>query len=122
MTFNKGLEGGVSKYDWSHINSKYNWVAKDSDGRVEAYRERPTLGERWWYSSVVGSSSQHLGYSPPWESDSDWKESLEERPDLPKRYRLHHLRWTASGIIDTTTNHDLTLGEALDLLNERGEA
>jgi len=73
-------ERGITRYDWSHINSKYDWVAKDSDGRVEAYRERPTLGERWWYSSVVGSSSQHLGYSPPWESDSDWQESLEERP------------------------------------------
>lgn len=102
-------------YDWSEIDEKYSWVAKDSRGLVQAYQERPILKELWWYSS---SDTKILGYSPPWESDSNWKESLEERPKPAKRYRLDPKRWEESGILETTTNRYLTLGEVLDLLNE----
>jgi len=110
----------MTRYDWNAIPDMYTWVAKDSDGRVKAYSERPTLGDRCWYSSFGGT--EQLGYSPPWESDSDWKESLEHRPNLTNRYRLDPTRWDDSGIIDTTTNHDLTFGEVLNLLNGRSEA
>jgi hypothetical protein len=106
----------MSRYDWSAIDKKYKWVAKDSNGRFDAYMERPTLGERWWYASV-GSHYQHLGYSPPWESDDDWQESLEERPKPPKRYEL-----TASGVIlDREADNWLPLVEAVDRLNKYEE-
>jgi len=110
----------MTRYDWSAIDKKYKWVAKDSNGLVEAYREHPILGESCWYSS---NGSQQLGYSPPWESDSDWEDSLEERPKPASRYHLDPKRWEDSGIKDTTFNRYLTLGEVVDLLDakERGE-
>jgi len=111
----------MTRYKWDVIDERFNWVAKDSDGMIEAYSERPILREYDWHTSGLGSHAV-LGYSRLWESDDDWKESLEERPDLPNRYRLNTLRWTVSGIVDTLTNHDLTLGEVLDLLNERSKA
>jgi len=103
----------MSRYDWSAIDKKYNWVAKDSNGRFDAYMERPTLGERWWYASV-GSHYQHLGYSPPWESDDDWQESLEERPKPAERYELMEF----GEVLDTATGYWLKLVEIVDLLNE----
>jgi len=107
-------EPGMSRYDWSAIDNKYKWVAKDSNGRVEAYRERPILGESCWYSNV---GSQQLGYSPPWESDSDWQESLEERPKPAKRYEL-----IESGLIlDRKADNWLDLVEVVDRLNEYEE-
>jgi len=109
----------MTRYKWNVIPDVYQWVAKDANGLVKAYSERPVLKGRYWESSFGGT--EQLGCSPPWESDEDWRGSLEERPDLPNRYRLHHLRWKASGIIDNTTNHDLTFGEVLDLLHEHEE-
>jgi len=106
----------MSRYDWSHINSRYDWVAKDSNGRVDAYTERPTLGEFWWHASV-GSHYQHLGYSPPWESDDDWKESLEERPKPAKRYEL----MDSGVILDREADNWLPLVEAVDRLNKYEE-
>jgi hypothetical protein len=110
----------MAKYKWDAIPTEYNWVAKDSDGTIEAYSERPILREYDWHSSGLGSTAV-LGYSRSWESDDDWEDSLEERPKV-SRYRLYHTPWVHSGITDTITNHYLTLGEVLDLLNERSES
>jgi len=106
----------MTRYKWDAIDERFSWVAKDANGMVEAYRERPILKEFWWYS---GSATEILGYAPPWESHSDWKESLEERPQPADRYRLDRERWPYSAITDTTTNHELTLGEVVDLLNDK---
>jgi len=105
----------MTRYKWNAIPDMYKWVAKDNDGRVKAYSERPTLGDRCWYSSFGGT--EQLGYSPPWESDNDWKESLEERPKPAKRYEL-----TASGVIlDRKADNWLPLVEAVDRLNKYEE-
>jgi len=109
----------MTRYKWDAIDERFSWVAKDANGMVEAYRERPILKEFWWYS---GSATEILGYAAPWEDHSDWRESLEERPKPPTRYHLDHNRCAASGIIDTTTDNVMTFGEVLDLLNERSEA
>jgi len=103
----------MSRYKWDHIDERYNWVAKDSNGRVDAYTERPFHNERLWYPTF-GSQHKQLGYSPPWESDDDWKESLEERPKPAKRYELMEF----GEVLDTATGYWLKLVEIVDLLNE----
>ncbi|MHB1701336.1 MAG: hypothetical protein ACYCSN_14590 [Acidobacteriaceae bacterium] len=109
----------MSRYNWDKIDKSYNWIAKDSNGMVEAYRERPTLRERCWDS---GGGSEQLGYSQPWESDNDWKDSLEERPKAPKRYEIElGRRWMDAYIMDTAACHGLTMGEVVDRLNEYEE-
>jgi len=108
----------MTRYDWDKIDKRFNWVAKDANGMVEAYQVHPILKEFWWYSS---GATEILGYAPPWESHSDWKESLEERPKPAKRYQID----TGPGllrIIDTQTDQALSGNQIVDLLNERGEA
>jgi hypothetical protein len=111
----------MTRYDWRRIPKEYKWVAKDSNGTVKAYSERPGLRKGYWASSFGGT--EQLGCSPRWESDSDWEDSLEERPKPAKRYEL-----TASGVImDRAVDNWLTLVEVVDRLNEyedtkRGEA
>jgi hypothetical protein len=101
----------MTRYDWDNIDKRYNWVAKDSNGTVEAYRERPILTKRCWGSTT--GDNIFLGYSPSWESDDDWKESLEERPKPAKRYELMD-----SGVIfDREADNWLALVEVMDRLN-----
>jgi hypothetical protein len=100
----------MTKYKWDNIDELYKWVAMDSDGTVMAYRERPILKEIYWDSSGGGMI---LGYLSPWQSSSDWKESLEERPKPPKRYELMD-----SGVIfDREADNWLALVEVMDRLN-----
>jgi len=108
----------MTRYKWDVIDERFSWVAKDANGMVEAYRERPILKEFWWYS---GSATEILGYAAPWEDHSDWRESLEERPKPAQRYQLD----TGVGllrIIDTQTDQALSGNQIVDLLNERGES
>jgi hypothetical protein len=60
-----------------------------------------------------------LGELPTVSSYQDWEESLEERPKPEPRYKMGNIRWMESTVMDTSTNHELTMGEILDLLNER---
>jgi len=110
----------MTKYKWDAIPKEYRWVGYNRHGIIRAFRERPRAMDGFW-ADCNEEFTEWVGELPTVLLCEDWRESLEERPDLPNRYRLHHLRWKDSGIIDTTTNHDLTLGEVLDLLNEHEE-
>jgi len=105
----------MTRYKWDAIDDRFNWVAKDSDGRVYAYNRRPAMGEIWWYP--IDGISQQLGYARPWENHSDWRESLEERPKPSKRYELS----SSEVILDTAERKWLDLLEVVDRLNEYEE-
>jgi len=110
----------VTRYNWNAIPDMYKWVAVDSHGVIRAFRERPRAMDGFW-ADCNEEFTQWVGELPTvllWE---DWKDSIEERPKPATRYRLEHSRWLASGIIDTTTNHELTFGELVDLLNDHEE-
>ena len=107
----------MSKYNWDKIDKNYNWIAKDSDGMIVAYGQRPILREHSWNSSSVGDPTDLLGYSHWWESDSDWKESIEERPKYSKRYELSY----SQVILDTAQRKWLDLTEVVDRLNKYEE-
>jgi len=98
----------MTRYEWDKIGNTYKWAAKDSDGMFEAYSERPIRGEHSWHSSGFGGTAV-LGYSGWWESDSDWEESLEERPN-PKPAK----RWSlVMGIDGLSTVWDNKMDVAL---------
>jgi len=102
----------MTRYKWDVIPDVYQWVAKDANGLVKAYSERPVLKGRYWESSFGGT--EQLGCSPPWESDDDWQESLEERPKPAKRYELMEF----GEVLDTATGYWLKLVEVVDRLNK----
>jgi hypothetical protein len=49
----------------------------------------------------------------------DWTESLEERPKPQPRYQMLHGRGEETALFDDREGRYLTMGEILDLLNER---
>ena len=109
----------MSRYEWDRIDERFKWVGVDSDGVILAFSGRPVKVGGYW----VGSNGDNPSRLDPYVvSENYWEESLEHRPNLPNRYRLDPKRWEDSGIRDTTTNRYLTLGDVLDLLNERSEA
>ena len=112
----------MTRYNWNAIPKQYSWVAVDSHGVIRAFSERPVTACGYWVDGTTGDTPIWLAELPCVVSWKGWEDSLEHRPNLTNRYHLDAKRWSDSGIKDTTTNRYLTLGEVLDLLNERSEA
>lgn len=66
-----------TKYDWSNVPLKINWIATDADGVARGHAREPVIDhpEEW-------SSDQYYNYPIIGKDlfNGDWKDSLEERP------------------------------------------
>lgn len=67
-----------SYVDWDDdLIYGFNWLAKDEDGKIWAYRNKPSLGaDRWMASGPMSSFHQIEGMSLP----APWDKSLIYRP------------------------------------------
>lgn len=64
--------------DWSHVADKYRFMARDSDGTVWLYMERPSIsGGCWSYNIGIVPADYFASYK---RGTVDWKDSLVERP------------------------------------------
>ena len=66
----------VSKYDWSKVENRINWIAKDCDGRIYGYTHKP--GKNPWGFGLTEGFSKHLFFL---SCDAEWQQSLEPRPE-----------------------------------------
>lgn len=65
--------------DWSHIIDKYNYMARDSFGRVQLYANKPRLViDHWGWSHVRPVDATIFGSYK--QGTVDWKDSLVVRP------------------------------------------
>lgn len=64
--------------DWSHVNKKFNFMARDSKGKAFLYENMPTLGKTMWYELQRPVPAEL--FSSYKQGDVPWDESLVERP------------------------------------------
>ena len=70
-----------TKYDWSKVPKDINWIARDKDNTLNGFYKKPVAVLSWdmWFEGGDGSGDWfQLCY---FESETDWKDSLEERPN-----------------------------------------
>lgn len=67
-----------TKYDWSNVPKEVKWIAKDKDGEVWGYVEKPIIGEK----GIWHVKNKYHGYFFIFDSFivESWQDSLEERP------------------------------------------
>ena len=65
--------------DWSHVDSKFNYLAEDADGVVFLYEKEPFLSLDFWsmQGGKVSAVYMFASYIP---GTCDWKDSLVARP------------------------------------------
>ena len=66
--------------DWSHVHPDYKYLARDEDGLVYIYKDKPHIceyGDAWLGSGGFSGASAFLTLKP---GNCDWTESLVERP------------------------------------------
>lgn len=77
---------GSNRYDWKNIPHTYYWAAKNENGEVWAFLEKPELDEKhgvWSLKYVPHPLMQLIKVGEP---SDDWIESLEERPQNFRPY------------------------------------
>lgn len=65
---------------WDAIKPEYKWAAKDADGSVNLYRDKPHAGittDRWFCQLPYAFTNALLIQDP---DNINWKDSLVERP------------------------------------------
>lgn len=76
--------------DWSVFHPSFRWMSRDSDGLVFLRTSKPTLGVRHWITSQggrvfgIGNYDDAVAIASYKRGDTDWKDSLIERPDVGK--------------------------------------
>lgn len=67
--------------DWSHVYSKWNFIARDSDGKVILYSHRPHLLSDEWGLNIDGlfKSDVERTFTSYKQGSCDWKDSLVSR-------------------------------------------
>ena len=65
-----------TRYDWSKAPEWAQWAATDKDGTSWWYSDRPKTAQEGWYTRLGNYNS-----SFPKETPSDWRDSLERRPE-----------------------------------------
>jgi hypothetical protein len=108
----------MTRYNWNAIPKKYNWVGVDSHGIIRSFVKRPVAAAGYWVDGN-GDIPDRLGELPYLISVKDWEESLEERPKPEPRYKMGYDRWDSTTLRDDIDGRYLTMGEILDMLNER---
>ncbi len=70
--------------DWDHVNSVYNYLARDRNGDGYLFTDKPEIGANYWINDCAWGHSNaievstHVSYA---QGDCDWKDSLVERVD-----------------------------------------
>lgn len=64
-----------TKYDWSKIELRVNFVARDANKQYFGYTHIPKINP-WGFAMTEGFAARLYGIN----DDIDWKDSLEERP------------------------------------------
>jgi len=77
-----------TRYNWPEIIKKYpsaQWASTDEDGRIDAWKECPKIEEVSGGWVIGKQSGYYVTISPrnstDWHQVSDWRDSLEKRPD-----------------------------------------
>jgi hypothetical protein len=110
----------MTKYNWKEVPEYINWIARDKNGNVWGYQTEPRIVPDVAVWSVRGDAEcDILGCFTSRGILDDWTESLEERPKPEPRYKMGYARWDATTLRDDIDGRYLTMGEILDLLNER---
>ena len=65
--------------DWSHVHSKYQWLAKDPDGSHWLYEEQP-IQTRYGWESKEGDCTCADGFATLSPGSCDWEDSVIARP------------------------------------------
>ena len=68
----------ITKEMWAMIGEEWKWAAKDKDGEVCFYKEKPFKTNRYWYAA-----SEHYALNVlTLNTDGiDWRKSLTRRPE-----------------------------------------
>ena len=66
--------------DWSHVHTKYRWLAKDPSGSHWLYEKQPYKTDCGW-KSESGDCTCADGFATLSPGFCDWEDSLVKRPD-----------------------------------------
>jgi hypothetical protein len=67
--------------NWDHVSEKWQWLAKDENGRTYLHDSKPSLSRAllsWHTKDYNASNATHFSSFSP--GDCDWKDSLVQRP------------------------------------------
>lgn len=67
-------------FDFSHLADKFNFVARDEDGEVYAYEDKPRLSRGFWDTDSGEYIRVNNFFASYRNNGCDWKESLLVRP------------------------------------------
>ena len=74
----KSHELPIAKGIWAIIDKEWKWAAKDKDGEVCFYKEKPFKTNRYWYAA---SDHYALNVLTLNTDGIDWRKSLTRRPE-----------------------------------------
>ena len=74
----KSHELPITREMWAMIDKEWKWAAKDKDGEVCFYKEKPFKTNRYWYAV---SDHYALNVLTLNTDGIDWRKSLTRRPE-----------------------------------------
>ena len=74
----KSHELPITREMWAMIDKEWKWAAKDKDGEVCFYKEKPFKTNRYWYAA---SDHYALNVLTLNTDGIDWRKSLTRRPE-----------------------------------------
>lgn len=69
----------VSRYDWSSLTRRFNWIARNPDGKAFAFSGKPTRDSTEW-KPLIGSYERFRAGDVPAVDGDGWIFTLEARP------------------------------------------
>jgi hypothetical protein len=112
----------LTLYNWDKVPEHFKWVARNYDGRIYAFKERPDLYTNTKQWLVSGNGCELMGSVAFVLNDvvlCDWTTSLEERPKPKPRY----IHWKNDSpldriiLFDTQDRENITIKDILDHYN-----
>jgi hypothetical protein len=68
--------------NWDHVSKKWQWLAKDENGRTYLHDNKPSLSRALlsWHTKDYNAQLNATHFSSFSPGDCDWKDSLVQRP------------------------------------------